>query len=44
MPEIGVHILGDGVGKPFSVHPAADNDSICQYAWNGCIHSKWWGG
>ena len=24
--EIGVSILSDGVGKPFSVRPAADDD------------------
>ena len=27
-PEMGVSILSDGVGKPFSVHPAADDDLI----------------
>ena len=28
MPEIGLSILSDGVGKPFSVRPAADDDLI----------------
>ena len=27
--EIVVSILSDGVGKPFSVHPAADDDLLC---------------
>ena len=27
-PEMGVSILRDGVGKPFSVRPAADDDSL----------------
>ena len=26
MPEMGVSILSDRVGKPFSVHPAAYDD------------------
>ena len=28
MPEMGVSILSDGVGKPFLVGPAADDDLI----------------
>ena len=27
-PEMGVSILIDGVGKPFSVRPAADDDLV----------------
>ena len=27
-PEMGITILSDGVGKPFSVRPAADDDLI----------------
>ena len=30
MPEMGVSILSDGVGKPFLVRPAGDDDLICQ--------------
>ena len=30
MSEMGVSIFSDGVGKPFSVRPAADDDLICQ--------------
>ena len=41
---MGVFVLSDGVGKPFSVSPAADDDLICQNAWNGCIYFQWWGG
>ena len=26
---MGVSILSDGMGKPFSVRPAADNDFLC---------------
>ena len=29
-PEMGVSILIDGVGKPFSVRPAADDDLLCR--------------
>ena len=43
-PEMGVSILIDGVDKPFSVRPASDDDLLCWNAWNGCIHSQWWGG
>ena len=43
-PEMGVSILSDGVSKPFSVRPAADDDLLCRSAWNGCIHSQWYGG
>ena len=43
-PEMGVSILSDGVGKPFSVRPTADDDLLCRNAWNRCIHSLWWGG
>ena len=43
-PEMDVSIPRDRVGKPFPVHPAADNDLLCQNAWNGCIHSQSWGG
>ena len=39
-PEMGVSILSDGVGKPFSVRPAAGDDLLCQNASNGCIHSQ----
>ena len=28
--EMGVSILSDRVGKPFSVHPAADDDLYLQ--------------
>ena len=38
---MGVSILSDGLGKPFSLGPAADDDLICRNAWNGCIHSQW---
>ena len=41
---MGVSILSDGVGKSFSVRLAADDDLLCQNAWNGWIHSQWWGG
>ena len=41
-PEMGVIILSDGVSKPFSVRPAADDDLLCRNTWNGCIHSQWW--
>ena len=27
-PEMGASILSDGVGKPFSVRPAADDDLL----------------
>ena len=40
---MGISILSDGVGKPFSVRPTAD-DLICRNAWNRCIHSQWCGG
>ena len=43
-PEMGVSILSDGVGKPFSMRPAADDDLLCRNTWNGYNHSKWWGG
>ena len=29
-PEMGMSILSDRVGKPFSVRPAADDDILCQ--------------
>ena len=29
-PEMGVFILSDGVGKPFSVSPATDDDLLCR--------------
>ena len=29
-PEMGVIILSDGVSKPFSVRPAADDDLLCR--------------
>ena len=28
MPEMGVTIISDGLGKPFSVCPAADDDFV----------------
>ena len=31
MPEIGVSILSVGVGKPFLVRPAADDDLIVEW-------------
>ena len=27
-PEMGVSIVSDGMGKPFSVHPAVDDDLL----------------
>ena len=30
MPGMGVSILSDGVGKPFSVRPATDDDLLFQ--------------
>ena len=30
--EMGVSILSDGVGKPFSVRPAANDDILCRNA------------
>ena len=30
MPEMGISILSDRVGKPFSVRPAVDDDILCQ--------------
>ena len=30
MPRMGVSILSDGIGKPFSVRPAADDDLLFQ--------------
>ena len=38
---MGVSILNDGMGKPFSVRPVADDALLCQNAWNGCIYSQW---
>ena len=29
-PEMGISILSDRVGKPFSVRPAVDDDILCQ--------------
>ena len=40
MPEMGISILSDGVGKPFSLRPAADDDLLCRNASNGHIHSQ----
>ena len=42
-PEMRVSILSDGVGKPFSVRPTADDDLLCRNASNGHIHSQWRG-
>ena len=39
-PEMDASILIDGVGKPFSVRPAADDDLLCRNACNGCIRSQ----
>ena len=33
-PEMGVSILSDGVGKPFSVRPAADDDLLNSYGFS----------
>ena len=33
MPEMGVSILCDGVGKPFSVRPAADDTEFTKRQW-----------
>ena len=42
--EMGVSILIDGVGKPFSVRPAAYDELLCRNVWNVCVHFQWWGG
>ena len=31
-PEMDVSILSDGVGKPFFMRPAADDDLLCRNA------------
>ena len=42
-PEMGVSILSDGVGKPFSMRLAAEDDLFLQNSiqiYNSCIFDK----